>query len=380
MDQQLLLTPGPTKVPAELCVSLGLPLIHHRTAEFQRYLKESIEGIQYILQTTNDVYMITSSGTGAMEASVCSLVSAGNKVITVEGGKFGERWTELARAFQAEPIIIDVEWGRAVKVGEIESALAKNPSVKAVFLTLCETSTGAMPDIEAIADVVMKTDAVLVVDAISGLGVIDFKMDEWGVDVVAGACHKGLMLPPGVAFVAMSDKAKGLMRQSRASKFYFDLRKYEQSAGKPDTPFTPAINIVVALSKSVKRFQDKGLDVVFGEYGRLAQGLRQAVSALGLKIFTHESARCNVLTAIEMPSGIDSLMVAEIMCSQYGVTVAGGQGQLKSKIIRIGHMGCLDDGDMLKGIDALERALMELGYQIEIGVGLAAAKDYFSRY
>lgn len=378
MKRNLLLTPGPTQVPPELCAALGRPIIHHRTPQFQQYLKEAIEGLQFVLQTSNDIYLMAASGTGAMEASVCSLISPGDKVLTVEGGKFGERWTALARAFQAEPVVMAVEWGQAVQAEDIAAQLKADPSIKAVFITLCETSTGATPDVKAIAGVVQKTPAVLVVDAVSGLGVVDLKMDEWGVDVVASGSHKGFMLPPGVAFVAMSEKAKKLMDSSTAPKFYFDLRKYAKVAAKPDTPFTPAIGIVIALTESLRMFRDKGLEAVFAHYARLAGGICAAAGALGLKIFTAEAARSNVLTAICLPEGIDGGKVVKLMRDTYGISVAGGQGDLKGKIVRIAHMGALDEYDMLTGISCLEKVLHELGYQFELGAGVAAAQAFYN--
>jgi len=378
MKRNLLLTPGPTQVPPELCAALGRPIIHHRTPQFQQYLKEAIEGLQFVLQTSNDIYLMAASGTGAMEASVCSLISPGDKVLTVEGGKFGERWTALARAFQAEPVVMAVEWGQAVQAEDIAAQLKADPSIKAVFITLCETSTGATPDVKAIAGVVQKTPAVLVVDAVSGLGVVDLKMDEWGVDVVASGSHKGFMLPPGVAFVAMSEKAKKLMDSSTAPKFYFDLRKYAKVAAKPDTPFTPAIGIVIALTESLRMFRDKGLEAVFAHYARLAGGVCAAAGALGLKIFTAEAARSNVLTAICLPEGIDGGKVVKLMRDTYGISVAGGQGDLKGKIVRIAHMGALDEYDMLTGISCLEKVLHELGYQFELGAGVAAAQAFYN--
>jgi aspartate aminotransferase-like enzyme len=379
MKRNLLLTPGPTQVPPELCAVLGRPIIHHRTPQFQQYLKEAIEGLQYVLQTKNDVYIMAASGTGAMEASLCNLVSAGDKVITVDSGKFGERWTELAKAFQASPIVIKVPWGKAVRADDIAKKLKDHPDAKAVFITLCETSTGVMPDVRAIADVVQKTDAVLVVDAVSGLGVVDFRMDEWGIDVVASGSHKGFMLPPGLAFVAMSPKAKALMEKSTAPRFYFDLRKYAKVFLKPDTPFTPAIGIVIALTESLRMIKEKGLENIFAHYARLAKGIRSAVEALGLTIFSEESDRSNVLTAICVPEGIDSGKVVKLMRDMHGISVAGGQGDLKGKIIRIAHMGCLDEYDLLAGISCLEKVLKELGYKFKLGAGVAAAQAYFNK-
>ncbi len=375
-----MLTPGPTNVPQRLCEVLGRPIIHHRTPQFQQYLKEAVEGLQYVLQTENDVYILASSGTGAMEASVCSLVSPGDKVITVQGGKFGERWTDLCRAFQAEPYVLDGEWGRAVTAAQIKDCLEKDRSIKAVYVTLCETSTGVTPDIKAIGEVVAATDAVLVVDAVSGLGVEDLQTDNWKVDVVASGSHKGFMLPPGVGFVSMSGKAKALMARSSAPKFYFDLRKYESVFAKPDTPFTPAIGIIMALTESLKIFQEQGLQKLFAHYARLAQGVRAGIKALGLNIFTAEGSRSNVLTAVCIPDGIDGSEVVKRMRDEHGVTIAGGQGELKGRVVRIAHMGSLDEYDLLTGIACFEKVLNDLGYSFELGSGVAAVQKYFNEH
>jgi len=378
MKRNLLLTPGPTQVPPQICEVLGRPIIHHRTPQFQHYLEEAIAGLQHVFQTKNDVYIMASSGTGAMEASVCSFLSPGDKVISVQGGKFGERWTELSLAYRLEPRVIDVEWGRAVDPRAVQTCLKEDKDIKAVFVTLSETSTGVTMDIEAIADVVKKTNAILVVDAVSGLGVTDLQTDHWGVDVVASASHKGLMLPPGLAFVSVSPKAQALMETSQCSCYYFDLKKYKKVFGKPDTPFTPAIGILIALTESVKGIKETGLQALFKHYERLAQGVREAAKALGLTLFADASCISNVLTAIQVPENIDSAKLVKLMRDTYGISMAGGQGSLKGKIVRIAHMGCLDEYDMLTGIACLEKALKELGYSFTLGAGVAAAQKVYN--
>jgi len=379
MKRNLLLTPGPTHVPPQLCAVLGKPIIHHRTPQFQAYLKEAMEGLQFILQTKAEVYLMAASGTGAMEASVSSLLSEGDHVITVESGKFGERWTNLCKAFKAVPTVISIEWGKTVTAADVEKALKADPSIKAVYVTLCETSTGSAPDLKSIGAVVKKSNAVLVVDAVSGLAVVDLKMDEWGIDVVASGSHKGFMLPPGLAFVAVSEKAKKLMETSTAPKFYFDLRKYAKVASKPDTPFTPAIGIVIALTESIRMIKEVGLEKLFAHFARLAGGVRAGAKGLGLELYTHESALSNVLTAIKVPEDIDGGKIVKIMRDTYGISVAGGQGDVKGKIIRIAHMGALDEYDILTGLSCLEKVLKELGYKFELGAGVAAAQKYFNQ-
>lgn len=378
MKRNLILAPGPTQIPPDLCAALGKPIIHHRTPQFAQNLKEVIEGLQYVMQTKNDVYILTSSGTGAMEAAVCNLVGKGDKAITVEGGKFGERWTELCKVYGAEPKVIEVEWGSAVKPSDIKALLDQDKDIKAVFVTLNETSTGVVSDIKAIAEVVRATDAVLVVDAVSGLGVIDIKMDDWGVDVIVSASHKGFMLPPGISFVAMSEKAYKLVEKCATPRYYFDLRKSKKVFDAPDTPFTPAIGIIVAMVDSLKKFREEGIENLFAKYAKLAEATRAAAKALGMTILAKEDCFSNAVTPIVLPEGVAGGKVVKIMRDTYGVTVAGGQGHLKGKIVRIAHMGCVDEYDILTGIACFEKALKDVGYSFEMGAGVKAAQEVFN--
>ena len=378
MKRNLILAPGPTQVPPRLCEVLGKPIIHHRTPQFQAYLKEVIEGLQYVLQTKNDICLMAASGTGAMEATVCSVLSAGDKALTVEGGKFGERWTELCKAYGVESQVLKVDWGKDVDPQDIKKALDKNKDIKAVFVTLVETSTGVTSNIKAIGEVVKKTDAVLVVDAVSGLGVTDLQTDNWSADLVASASHKGLMLPPGVAFVSVSAKAKALIEKSNSPKYYFDLKKYLKSAAKTDTPFTPAIGVVIALTESLKMIKETGLENLFAHYERLAKGTRAAMQAIGLSLFAEESCLSNVLTAVNVPAGVDGGKLVKMMRDTHGITMAGGQAELKGKIFRMAHMGCLDEYDVLTGIACIEKTLNALGYKFNLGDGVAAAQKVFN--
>ena len=377
MKRNLLLTPGPTQIPPEICAALGRPIIHHRTPQFQENLKEAVAGLKEIFQTKNDVYLLTCSGTGAMEAAVCNLLSPGDKAITVEGGKFGERWSELCRSYSVEPNVIKVTWGKAVDPAQIKKILAADKNIKAVFITQSETSTGATTDVEAVARVVRDANAVLVVDAISALGIIDLQMDNWGVDVVVSAVHKGFMLPPGLAFISVSAKAFKLVETCKSPRYYFDLRKSKEAMVDIDTPFTPAIGIVIALNESLRRIKQEGLSNLFVAYARLAKGTREAAKALGLSIFTDESCQSNVLTAIKLPNEINGNKVVKIMRDTYGISVAGGQDSVKGKIIRIAHMGCVDEYDILTGIACLEKVLLKLGHKFTPGAGIAAAQKVF---
>ena len=374
MKRNLLLTPGPTQVPPRLCEVLGRPIIHHRTPQFQNFLKEAVEGLKYVLKTKNEVYIMASSGTGAMEASVCSFLSKGDKAVVVEAGKFGERWTELCQAFGIETHVIKIAWGKGIAPADLKKVLDADKSIKAVFVTHSETSTGTNMDIEGLGKVIKDTPAIFVVDAVSGLGVQDLQTDNWHVDVVASAAHKGLMLPPGVAFISVSPKADAMIATSTLPKYYFDLKKFKKAWTQVDTPFTPAIGIVIALVESLRIVKEAGIDNLFKNYERLALATRAAAKGLGLTLFADSSAISNVLTAINIPEGIDGEKVVKIMRDTYGISVAGGQDAIKGKIIRIAHMGVIDEYDILTGIACLEKVLKQLGYKFEMGAGVAAAQ------
>ncbi len=378
MKKNLLLTPGPTKLPDEICAALGRPIIHHRTPQFQDNLKTAFEGLKYVFQTQNDICLLTSSGTGGMEASVANLLSPGDTAITVESGKFGERWTEICAAYGIKTKVIKVKWGFSVKAEDIQKALNEDKSIKAVFTTLSETSTGTSTDIESIAKVMKNSNAVLVVDAVSGLGITDIQTDNWGVDVVVSASHKGLMLPPGLAFVSVSQKAWKYVETSKLPRYYFDFRACRKALTSVDTPFTPAIGIVIALNESLKIFKEFGLQNMFTKCARLGKGVRAAAKALGLTPFADESCISSVLTAVNLPSSVDGEKLVKRMRDTYGITVAGGQDVLKGKIVRISHMGCIDEYDILTGISCLEKVLQEMGYQFTLGAGVAAAQKVFN--
>ncbi len=374
MKKNYLLTPGPTPLPPEICEALSRPIIHHRTPQFQAVLKNVEEGLKAVFQTKNDCFILTSSGTGAMEAAVVNLLSWGDKALIIQGGKFGERWTELCQAYGIEPIVIDVEWGKALDPKELKDYLSKEKAIKAVFSTLCETSTGVTFDIKGLAQVVAETDAVLVVDAISGLGAIDLAMDDWGVDVVVCGSQKGLMLPPGLGFIAVSKKAWKLVEASNCPKYYFDLKSAKKALDKTDTPFTPAIGLIIALDEALKIMRQEGLENIFKRHSKLADATRAAVSALGLELFSPTAASDGV-TAVKVPEGIDGEKLVKIMRDEYGVTIAGGQGEMKGKLIRIAHMGYISEFDIILGIACLEKVLKKLGYNFEFGSGVKAAQE-----
>ena len=374
MKKNYLLTPGPTPLPPEVLNALSRPIIHHRTPQFLAILKEAIEGLKYVFQTQNDILLFTASGTGAMEAAVSNLLSPGDKAICIQGGKFGERWTELCKSYKIDPIVIDVEWGKAVQSSQIEEALSKDSSIKAVFTTLCETSTGVVMDIKSIAGYVKNTNAVLVVDAISGLGADDCQTDNWGIDVVVCGSQKGLMLPPGLAFCSVSKKAWDLVEKSQSPKFYFDFKSYRKSWQKQDLPFTSSIPLIIALNESLKLMKKEGLQNLFKRCSSLAQTTKNSCKALGLELFADRSCASCAVTSVKVPEAVDGGKLVKIMRDEYGVTIAGGQTHLKGKIFRIAHMGYINKSDIIEAISCLEEVLGKLGYKFPQGAGVKTAR------
>ncbi|MBU1767547.1 MAG: alanine--glyoxylate aminotransferase family protein, partial [Candidatus Omnitrophica bacterium] len=352
--------------------ALAKPIIHHRTAEYSALFVEVNNGLKSLFQTAEDVFTFASSGTGAMEASVVNLLSPKDKVIMVEAGKFGERWLELGNTYGLDVIPVHVQWGKAVESSLIEKLLKENPDAKAVFVTLCETSTGVKTDIKTIAAITAKTNAVLVVDAISGLGAMELKTDEWGVDVVVSGSQKGMMLPPGLAFISLSKKAQKMLETSTLPKYYLNLKAYKKALDKSDTPYTPAISLTVALTEALKLINDEGLENVLKRHAVMAEATRQAVKALGLEVFA--SSPADAVTSVKLPEGMDGSKLYKTMKDELGVQAAGGQGDLKGKILRIAHLGYMDASDVILGISALEVALGKIGYPVKMGEGVKAAQ------
>jgi serine---pyruvate transaminase len=378
MQKRYLLTPGPTPVPEEVLLSMAMPIIHHRTPRFTAILKEAVEGLKYVFQTKNDVFLFASSGTGAMESSVTNLLSPNDRVIVVRGGKFGERFTEICLAYGVDTVNIDVQWGNAVDPGQIKDILARDKSVKAVYVTLCETSTAVVNDIKAIGDIVARSNAVLVVDVISGLGSVEFKTDDWRVDVAVGGSQKGLMVPPGLAFVSVSEKAFAMVKASKLPKYYFSYKEAKKAADKHDTPWTPAVTLIIGLVKAIDMIKQETLEGVLLRQRRLAEAIRAAAKAMDMKLFAPEAAS-DAVTAIKVPSNIDGAKLVKTMRDTYGVGITGGQSALKGKIIRIASMGFMTQWDIIVAISCLEIVLRQMGYDFQLGAGVKAAEEVFSR-
>src|SRR3990167_9254477 len=333
--------------------------------------------MQTIMQTTQPVYCLTSSGTGAMEAAVVNVLSPGDEAIAILGGKFAERWQHLCKAHGITAVTVPVAYGEAVDPGQVEAALKAHPKAKAVLGTLCETSTGVVNDIERVAAITRRSEAVLVVDAISGLLAEPCSTDAWGVDVVVTGSQKGLMLPPGLAFMSVSARAWRLVEQSKSARFYTDLRLYKKSLADDDTPFTSAVPTVVALDEALKLILQLGVPQMIQRCALMARATRAAASALGLTLFSKRPS--NGVTAVTVPGGVDGKQLTKVMYDRSRVMVAGGQGDMAGKIFRFAHMGFIAPEDVLAGVAALEGALAELGYKCERGKGVKAAQAALGR-
>jgi aspartate aminotransferase-like enzyme len=379
MLKRFLITPGPTPVPPEVLSALAEPVIHHRAPRFTEILKEVVVGMKYIYQTENDIIIYAASGTGAMESAVVNLVNPGDHVLVASVGNFGERWIKLAATWGAEVTALQYEWGARAVPADIAAALAADPSIKAVYVQHSETSTGVLNDIRAIGEIVAKTPAVLVVDAISGLGASDLKTDEWHVDVCVAGSQKALMVPPGLAYVAVSEKAWKLVDECQTPRFYFDwvAARKKMTGEAAQTPYTPAVSLMVAQNAAIELIREEGLQNVFQRHRVLGRACREGVKALGLELFAPDDPEANSVTAVKVPEGVDGNKIGKIARDKWGVWLAGGQGAVKGKIFRFGHCGYFGHSDIVVGLATVEMVLAELGYDVRFGASLAAAEQVF---
>jgi len=362
-------------LPAEILLKMAEPIIHHREPEFSRILAEIRENLKYLFQTRKEVLIFTASGTGAMDGAVSNLLSKGDTALVVRGGKFGERWGEICEAYGVQVRAIDVPWGEAVDPDLVADALREDGAIRAVYTTASETSTGARHPIKELADITRQYDeTVIVVDAITGIGVFDLPMDEWGIDVLVTGSQKALMLPPGLSFAALSDKAWRLAERSDLPKYYFNFKKELKKLERNDTCFTPAITLIVGLRESLRLIRQEGLETLFARHRKLADATRAAVKALGLELYAEKSPS-NALTAAKVPETIGAKELKSRFSERFGITVAGGQDQAKGKIIRIAHLGYYDRLDMIMVISALEMLLKEMDHSFELGAGVKAAEE-----
>ncbi len=371
--KRLLMTPGPTPVAPETQLAMAQPMIHHRAPAFMDILKQVREDLKYLFQTEQEVLMFAATGTGAMEGAVANTLSPGDTALVVDGGKFGERWTELCQVYGINADVIKVEWGHAADVQEVTRRLDANPAIKAVFIQANETSTGVQHPVQELAQVTKKRPGtILVVDAISALGGYPLPMDEWGLDIVVAGSQKAMMLPPGLAFAALSPKAWEFVKTSRCPKYYFDFAKQMKSQQKNQTAYTSAVTLTLGLQQVMGWIRAEGLEKIYARNRKLSAAAKAAMKAMGMELYSKQNPS-DVLTAVLAPAGVDGQKVVGKM-REKGIWIAGGQAQAKGKIFRIAHMGFIDEQDLLGTIGALEIVLNDLGHKVELGAGIKAAQ------
>ncbi|MFW6120196.1 MAG: pyridoxal-phosphate-dependent aminotransferase family protein [Petrotogales bacterium] len=373
VKKNYLLAPGPTPVPIDLLLEGARDTIHHRTPQFEKIMEEAINLSKYVFQTQNDVFILASSGTGAMEMAVANIVSPGDKVIVINGGKFGERWIKICKAYKADVVPIDIDYGEYVTPEELDEQLNAHPDIEAVFTTLSETSTGTVMDIEGLAKVVKNHGKLIAVDAISGLVAQPLKMDEWDLDVVVSGAQKGFMIPPGLAFISFSSDAWNKVEKCESSRFYFDARAYKKKAA----PYTPAVNLIYQLRKALQMLKEEGMENVWERHRILGEAIREGVKAIGLELFSKNPG--NVLTSVKVPENVDGRKLVSLLRDEYGVTIAGGQADMKGKIFRVSHLGYLSKFDVIVALSGIEMVLRKLGYDVEYGKAVKTAEEVFDR-
>jgi serine---pyruvate transaminase len=378
-EKKRIFAPGPTPVPQEVLSELAKPPLHHRTKEFIAIFERVKKNLQFLFQTTQPAYVLAASGTGAMEATVVNLFASGDKVLVLNGGKFGERFMKLAQRFGLDTQVMTLEWGTSADPEEIRKFLKANPDTRGVLFQASETSTATEHPVEAIAKVVHETsDALVVVDAITALGVVDLPLDKWGLDAVVSGSQKALMLPPGLAFLALSERGQKARARANIPRFYYDLAAEDKAALKGETAWTPAVGLIMALDVVLAKVANTGLQPIFQFHRRLAEGTRRGTSALGLELFS-KGIPSTAVTAVHVPSAIpEGKKIVSHLRDRYGITIAGGQDAWTGKIFRLAHLGHYDELDMLQIMSAVELTLNKLGYRCEYGKGVAAVASYFA--
>lgn len=377
-DKMMLMIPGPTPVPEQVLLAMAKHPIGHRSGEFSQIMAEVTEDLKWLHQTQNDVLILTASGTGAMEAGIINFLSAGDRVLVGNNGKFGERWAKLSRAFGLSVQEITAEWGKPLNPDDFKAALEadSDKQIKAVIITHSETSTGVLNDLESInRHVKAHGQALIMVDAVTSLGACNVPVDDWGLDVVGSGSQKGYMIPPGLAFVSVSARAWAAYETATLPKFYLDLKPYKKTADKNSNPFTPPVNLFYALQAALRMMKKEGLESIFSRHARQKQAARAAMRALNLPLYTADECGSPAITAV-MPQQVEAEQIRSVMKKRFDIILAGGQDHLKGKIFRIGHLGFVSDRDLLTAVGALEATLVELGYdQFSSGAGIAAASQ-----
>jgi aspartate aminotransferase-like enzyme len=376
---EILMTPGPTPVPPEVLLAQGSPLVYHRGPGYGQLLREVTAGLRAMLKTNGDVLVFTSSGTGGLESSVANLFSPGDRVVVPVAGYFGDRFARIAEAFHLDVRRVEYDWGRAAVAEDIAAAIAEAPT-KGVLAQHSETSTGVIHDVEAIGRVTKDAGALYVVDVISSVGAVPYEGDAWGVDVAVGGSQKALGATPGLAFVSVSEAAWAASRQSTNPRFYFDWAAYRLSYDLPDpeSPWTPAISLLLGLREALRLYQEEGEEAVLARHRLLSEATKEGVRALGLDLDGEFLDRAWAVTAVRAPEGIDGNELVAKVRADHGIVLAPGQGPLKGKVFRIGHLGQYDRFDIVRCLAALELTLDAMGYPLKRGAGVAAAEDVFA--
>jgi serine---pyruvate transaminase len=379
-EKRYLFTPGPTPVPPEVLAALAEPMIHHRARDYRDIYERCLMRLRDVYRTQNDVLMFTTSGTGAFESAVANLTTPGDRQLVLSAGNFGERWAGMVKAFGAELVHVQLEWGETPEPDDLRAALAAAGDVRIVYLTHSETSTGVVCDIQALAAVAKEAGALVVVDAVSSLGAVPLETDGWELDVVVSGSQKALMCPPGLAFVSVSPAALEAAARSTAPRYVLDWERTRKAQAKLDAPFTPAISIVRALDVALGLLLDEGLEGAFDRHARLGRACREGAKAMGLELFSPDEERSAVVTAIRAPEGVDATEVVSALRDRFGITIANGQGVLKGKIFRIGHIGWFNVFDITTALAAVELALADAGAEIERGVAVTRALDAWAEH
>jgi serine---pyruvate transaminase len=374
-EKRYLLTPGPTPVPPEVLAAISQPIIHHRGSDFKPIYERSLTRLREVFRTDQDVLLFGAAGTGAMESAVANLCSPGERVLVVSAGHFGERWRSIASAYGAEVEALEYEWGEVPSAEDVAARLQELGGAKAAFITHSETSTGVVCDLQSLAAAVSEQGALSVVDAVSSLGAVPLETDGWGLDVVVSGSQKALMTPPGLAMTSVSERAWA--GRGEAPRFYFDWERTQKGQAALNAPFTPPVSLVAGLDVALGILLDQGLDAVFERHVRLGRACREGAKAMGLELFSPDDDRSAVVTAIRAPDGIDATELVRSLRDRFGITIANGQGVLKGKIFRIGHIGYFDVFDITTALAAVEVVLADLGAELERGVAVTRALEAY---
>jgi aspartate aminotransferase-like enzyme len=364
--------PGPTPLPERVVRAMNRPMIDHRGPEFAAILAEITAGAKRVFRTKHDLLLLTSSGTGGLESAVANLVSPGDEVVVALCGNFGERFAALASAYGADVVRLEFEWGQPVDPDDLKLILQRHPKAQVVLLTHNETSTGLTNPLRELARAGRDAERIVVVDGVSSISSIDIDTDAWGIDVAVSGSQKGWMAPPGFALVSVSERAWAQQAKSRSPRFYFDWKEARTWAEKGMTPFTPAVPVAFAMQEGLRMLEEEGLENVYARHARLARATQAGLQALGFQLFAQEGYRSHTVTSALPPAGLDVAALRKLIDTKYGVVIAGGQGKMTGKMIRVGHLGAVSDGDVVQVIWAIEQALDELDVAPADGRGVAA--------